>query len=330
MWESHLRRDVEVREDVAMTDDASATPPRPILICFDGSDDARGALRAAAALFPGAPAIVLHVSSSFVDWGVGPMLGPFLAIPGVDEAIREQAELIAHSGLELALELGLTARSEVRTTPGAPWRSILDAADEAHVACIVAGSHGLRLRDRLPLGSVARALVTHAAQPVLVTHGGDRAVEAHQQRLLLGYDGSKPADVALDVAMALLPDSDVHVTSVWSRTERWDEAHGTQSALMGPRSDREAALRSAAAQVADLGVQRVAAHGARAVPMVLASADGIGTALVQVAREIESDVIVIGTHGQGLVARTLLGSTAQYVVQHADRPVLVVPPTSER
>lgn len=46
-------------------------------------------------------------------------------------------------------------------------------------------------------------------------------------------------------------------------------------------------------------------------------------ALCSAAREIDADLIVIGSHGYGLLDR-LLGTTAAKVVNHADRSVLVV------
>jgi len=46
---------------------------------------------------------------------------------------------------------------------------------------------------------------------------------------------------------------------------------------------------------------------------------------VRVARELSADLIVVGSHGRGVVARAILGSTADKVVRTAHQPVLVVP-----
>ena len=46
--------------------------------------------------------------------------------------------------------------------------------------------------------------------------------------------------------------------------------------------------------------------------------------LVQLAREEDVDLIVLGTHGHGAVAHMLLGSVAERVVQKAPCPVLTV------
>lgn len=48
-------------------------------------------------------------------------------------------------------------------------------------------------------------------------------------------------------------------------------------------------------------------------------------AICSAAREHDADLIVIGSHGYGLLDR-LLGTTAAKVVNHADRSVLVVRP----
>lgn len=47
-------------------------------------------------------------------------------------------------------------------------------------------------------------------------------------------------------------------------------------------------------------------------------------AILQTAREIGAQLIVLGTHGRGGIARALIGSVAERVVRTADVPVLTV------
>lgn len=47
--------------------------------------------------------------------------------------------------------------------------------------------------------------------------------------------------------------------------------------------------------------------------------------IVASARSLRADIIVMGTHGHGFVARLVMGSVADKVLRHADRPVLIVP-----
>jgi nucleotide-binding universal stress UspA family protein len=53
--------------------------------------------------------------------------------------------------------------------------------------------------------------------------------------------------------------------------------------------------------------------------------DGIAhVGIVQLAREIEADLIVMATHGRGFFSHAILGSTTERVVRRAPCPVLVV------
>ena len=49
-------------------------------------------------------------------------------------------------------------------------------------------------------------------------------------------------------------------------------------------------------------------------------------AILDTAKSIDADLIVMGTHGRTGWRRALLGSVAEKVVHHADRPVLCIPP----
>jgi len=46
--------------------------------------------------------------------------------------------------------------------------------------------------------------------------------------------------------------------------------------------------------------------------------------IIRLARNEEADLIVVGTHGRGAIAHTLLGSVAEKVVRKSPCPVLVV------
>jgi nucleotide-binding universal stress UspA family protein len=61
----------------------------------------------------------------------------------------------------------------------------------------------------------------------------------------------------------------------------------------------------------------------RAVPAVVTSIGPAG-AIVQYAKEHGIDLIILGTHGRGAVAKLLMGSVAERVVRTAGCPVLTV------
>ena len=47
--------------------------------------------------------------------------------------------------------------------------------------------------------------------------------------------------------------------------------------------------------------------------------------ILKMADKLDADVIVMGTHGKGVLAHTFLGSVAEKVLQKSKRPVFVIP-----
>lgn len=66
-----------------------------------------------------------------------------------------------------------------------------------------------------------------------------------------------------------------------------------------------------------------AMHGVQGGAEVI-NAVNVGAAIVERARELPADLIVMGTHGRGAIARAFLGSVADHVVRHADCPVVTL------
>ena len=75
----------------------------------------------------------------------------------------------------------------------------------------------------------------------------------------------------------------------------------------------------------DAAVRKIAESGLRARGTVRDSLFGqAAREIVEEARRIQADVIVMGSRGRGDLAGLLLGSTAHKVVHLTDRPVLIV------
>ena len=140
----------------------------PILICYDGSDNARRAIETAGDLFHGREAIVLHVWSP-VDV-MASAYGAMVALPASnDRELQEAALKISDKGVVLASEAGLRARPEsAECTFDGTSHAILGVADEYEAAVIVLGARGLSKFKSFILGSVSHAVTQHAHRPVLI------------------------------------------------------------------------------------------------------------------------------------------------------------------
>ena len=134
--------------------------------------------------------------------------------------------------------------------------------------------------------------------PVDFSGGSDKAV-AKAEELAKALDAEIELVHAYQLPMLALPDAPVTVSPAFI-------AEVTSSA--------ERAL----SQVCEA----VRARGLRATTKLLQGYPA--EVIVERAREINADLIVLGTHGRGGVQRFLLGSTAERVVRTATVPVLTV------
>jgi nucleotide-binding universal stress UspA family protein len=149
----------------------------PVLIAYDGSEVSRAAVRHAAELFPGLPAVLATVwepglaavAVSLPDTiGAGSLPPDPATVEAVDRTQREHASTVAGDGAEFARSLGLLAEPQAVPDEVDVAETLLGIARERGAAVVVVGSHGISgLRPRL-LGSVSRKVVEHCDRPVLV------------------------------------------------------------------------------------------------------------------------------------------------------------------
>jgi nucleotide-binding universal stress UspA family protein len=148
-----------------MADDTDSTP---ILFAYDGSDEAKAAIREAGRqLKSGRRAIVLTVWEPMANVAFAGVGG----VPpvGLEESSEEEARRLAAEGARLARRAGFEA--EPTAERGDPvWQRIVESAGEHHADVIVMGSHGRTGIPLVVMGSVAAATARHTDRPVLIAH----------------------------------------------------------------------------------------------------------------------------------------------------------------
>jgi nucleotide-binding universal stress UspA family protein len=147
------------------------TADGPLLLCYDGSEDAKHAIEHARRLLGDRHALVVTV------WQPTPALGSLAFAGATDsmfdfvEANRAVAELggrIAGDGVRIAEQAGIHAEPVAVEATGPVWKTIVEIADRHDAATIVMGSRGLTGLTSMLLGSVSSAVVHHADRPTLV------------------------------------------------------------------------------------------------------------------------------------------------------------------
>lgn len=136
-------------------------------------------------------------------------------------------------------------------------------------------------------------------------------------RLIVGTDGSRRAQLGVDVAKKLAQDSQVRIEIVHVREQLVGGGAAGLPVLINEDEilrDLRAQVRGLAAQGYDVGLQIRAARSR-----------GAAQAIADAATELDADVIVIASRGLGAFTGLVLGSVTKRLLQIAPCPVLVVP-----
>lgn len=175
------------------------------------------------------------------------------------------------------------------------------------------------------LGSTAETVCKKAPCPVLVTHPGERewvgltTCQIDLQRLLVAYDNSADADLALTYGCSLAQQyqTDVHLLHVIS-----DEMPA-EPELAWSTSNRETSYEIAARRLQQV-IPKEAGLWCNIVTGVRCGEPW--HEIVEYAKEQKIDLICLGASGRGFSLEKVFGSTADRVLRHAPCPVLVSRP----
>jgi nucleotide-binding universal stress UspA family protein len=214
---------------------------------------------------------------------------------------------------------GYMARGVVRDlSQGGVADELVRIIDELGPDLVVLGSRGLSDLAALLTASVSYRVLSQAGCPVLVARKGARIEPP--RRLLLAYDDShhsrRAARVACDLAKAT--GAEIEVVTVEQPLVVWPGpgVMAWPGAVTHPATDAQGRVDEIVAKLRE----EVVARG-----FVRGSASGRAAAIVQVADECDSDLIVMGTRGLSRIAGAVIGSVSHEVIHLTSRQVLLVP-----
>lgn len=137
-------------------------------------------------------------------------------------------------------------------------------------------------------------------------------METRERKIVVGYDGSEDAELALTWAARLAAgrNATVHLVNALPAPP-WEFAYTTED----QRRQRDAAATLLADASGRIGTDGVAVTSEIARPPAAA-------ALVAAAEE--NEMIVVGSRGHGRLTELMVGSVSQHTARHARCPVVVV------
>jgi nucleotide-binding universal stress UspA family protein len=146
---------------------------------------------------------------------------------------------------------------------------------------------------------------------------------------LICFDGSDSARRALAVAQRTLGGGPAVLLHVYHPPEAvLADAFSTRSAQPGAapaQNTLETLAQRRAQEVIDDGCALAAELGLAVSPREARAHGPVWKAILEVADELDVELIVVGTHGTTAVAEHSLGSVSDGLVHHARRPILIVP-----
>ncbi len=134
--------------------------------------------------------------------------------------------------------------------------------------------------------------------------------------IVVGYDGSRCGDAALDVALGVARDlggERVIVVFGYAPPGIWG----------GEIAEHEEAIEEHGERVMTRAKERAGAHDAEVETELVARRPT--EALIEVADERDARMIVVGSYGEAPLKEVILGSTPYKLLHQSERPVLVVP-----
>jgi nucleotide-binding universal stress UspA family protein len=301
------RRRSQRSEDSALSRTGRSLKWKKILVATDFSPSARIALRSAQALAEevGATIQIVHVLPP-LDPRYAALIGS-LGDPDVQRIRMKNAEEALSDVLDRVQSPRVAREGFIRI--GVPWRQIIEAARELQAELICIGNSGHSRVERLLLGSTAENLVRRSAVPLLITR---RRPLRGVKRVLVPVDLEEGSRATLRFALERLP-AGAAIEAIFVIPP----PVGIDPSMLNFVADQPRVAR-------ELGkfLEKAGAGDAKySVHLFGDPADKI----LRRADRMRADLILLATHGRRGVERFFLGSVAEKVVRHAERPVLVLP-----
>jgi nucleotide-binding universal stress UspA family protein len=215
---------------------------------------------------------------------------------------------------------------DVSIREGDAVREILEQADAMQADLLVVGTHGRTGFERLVLGSVAEKVLRKAVCPVLSVPPRSDEARPIFKRILCPVDFSECSMRALEYAVSMAKEADAHLTVLHVMRYDLDEAPEMYETVMSDRSLGVAEFRARCEASARQRLDDAIPDDARAYCSVdsMTSSGQPYRAILRVAAELQSDLIVMGVRGRGRADLAFLGSATQHVLRSAACPVLTL------
>jgi nucleotide-binding universal stress UspA family protein len=215
--------------------------------------------------------------------------------------------------------------AEAVSSTASPAQAIVDVASERHAQLIVMASHQRRGFDRWLHGSVTEEVLSTTPTPLLVVPAHAELAMDGKLRVLMPLDGSRVGEAALSFLRqhSTSRPLELRLVRIVSVTPFYVGVETSLASYELTPAEIDAEVESATEYVSEQA-RTIIDPRIDARHEVVQTSDSIARSILDVAQARRADMIAIGTHAKAGVARLILGSISEEVLERSLVPVLLV------
>lgn len=285
-----------------------------VLFCTDGSEISFDAIKNFSNYSKQAVVDIICV----VDWHFYPM---YLESPmqNYQETYEEIADKILNFAQDEVLSTGNIVERKIKAF-GNISEEILKQTKKQEYDLIVLGSHGKK-GIRSWLGSVSREVINTTKKSIFISKK-----QTNGKKILITTDGSEYSELVISKALEILDMKDCLVYTVYVErdlnnipVELKTNKAWLDKIVERQKKERERVLKKLKEIFSSKNIQIK-----REMTLIGEPAEKI----LEINKEIDFDLIVLGSHSKNMLQRIILGSTSMRVLERAKNSVMIISPKS--
>ncbi len=242
-----------------------------------------------------------------------PRYGLVLDTAAMDQSMQEKAQKQLETTSRKLQLSGINVETELQA--GDIFTQIKKTIQSYKPDLVAMGTHGYRGFERWILGSTAERVLRSCPVPMLMISASHKtgASGARLRRIMVTTDFSKGTAAALNYAFSIAQVNEARITLV----HVLEEMREITSAQY--RSQRSKGVQRELLKLVPEDVKDWCDIDTRI---------GAGTAyhvILTMLKKEKIDLLVMNTHGKGMVDRALLGSTTERIVRATPCPIMLIP-----
>lgn len=287
-----------------------------ILCATDFSEPAHAAANVAGAIAARiGRSSTVHLLHCVPDWLIP------AGMPGIDTLVQTTASEL-EAEMRRLHKMGVCATKDLGFGPAA--NQILAVAEAQSFDLLVLGASGAGTGRHWLIGGVAKRVVSHVPIPTLVVRNQSPLLSWQRDRrplkVLCAVDMTSPSDAATAYVMQLLSWGIVQVEAAYI-----SDVEDTHTANTRLKSGSAASVESSDLEQDLWERTREAIGGQPLNSFVVRTSSTPAAAFLQLAKDREADLLVVGAHQRHGLSRLTNPSFSEQVVVHSGTNVLCVP-----